>query len=119
MGSRSEHDRLAVKVPETLAGLLGVSLADLELRSDDPSGADLVIAAGRTFVVEVNKSTSAAPIAAAAKKVLELAKRVRRRAVPLVAVPFMGEVGARSARRPASAGSTSAATRTSSRRASG
>ncbi len=93
MSSRSEHDRLAVKLPEMLAGLLGVSLDDLDLRPDDPSGADLVITAGQTFVIELNKSTSAAPIAAAAKKVQELAKRVRRRAVPLVAVPFMGEVG--------------------------
>ena len=93
MGSRSEHGRLAAKVLETLAGLLGVSLADLDLRSGDPSGADLVITTGQTFVIEFNKSTSAAPIAAAAKKVQELAKRVRRRAVPLLAVPFMGEVG--------------------------
>jgi hypothetical protein len=93
MGSRSEPGRLAVKVPETLAGLLGVSLADLEVRAGDPSGADFVITFGRTFVVEFNKSTSAAPIAAAAKKVQALAQRVRRRAVPLVAVPYMGEVG--------------------------
>jgi len=93
MGSRSEHDRLAVRVPETLAGLLGVDLADLDLRSNDRSGADLVIAAGQTFVIEFYKSTSAAPIAAAAKKVRALAERVRRGAVPLVAVPFMGQVG--------------------------
>jgi hypothetical protein len=93
MSSRSEHDCLAVKLSETLAELLGVSLGDLDLRSNDPSGADLVLTAGQTFVIEFNKSTSAAPIAAAAKKVQELAKRVRRCAVPLVAVPFMGEVG--------------------------
>jgi hypothetical protein len=93
MGSRSEHDRLAVKVPETLAGVLGVGLADLDLCPGDPSGADLVVTAGRTFVIAFNKSTSAALIAAAAKKVRELANRVRRRTVPLVAVPFMGEVG--------------------------
>lgn len=93
MGSRSEHGRLAAKVPEALVGLLGVSLVGLDLRSGDPSGADLVIAAGQTFVVGFNKSTSAAPIVAAVKKVQELARRVRRRAVPLVAVPFMGEVG--------------------------
>ena len=95
MGSRSEHGRLAAKVPETLAGLLGVGLADLDVRPDERSGADLVVTAGQTFVIECIKSTSAAPIAAATKKVQELIKRVRRRAVPLVAVPFMGAVGRR------------------------
>ena len=96
MGLRSEHDRMAVKVPETLARLLGVELAELETHADDPSGADLIVAAvGQTFVVEVNKSTGAAPIAAASRKVRELAKRFRRRVVPLLAVPFMGEVGRR------------------------
>ena len=93
MGPRSEHGRLAAKVPETLAGLLGVGLAELDVRADDASGADLVVTAGPTFVIEVNKSTSAAPIAAAAKKAQEYAARLPRRAVPLVAVPFMGEVG--------------------------
>ena len=95
MGSRSEHGRLAAKVPETLAGLLGVGLADLDVCPDERSGADLVVTAGQTFVIECIKSTSAAPIAAATKKVQELIKRVRRRAVPLVAVPFMGAVGRR------------------------
>ena len=95
MVAQSEHDRLAAKVPETLAGLLGVGLADLDVRSDDASGADLVITAGPTFVIEVNQSTSAAPIAAAVKKAREMAGRARRRSVPLVVVPFMGEVGQR------------------------
>lgn len=96
MRARSEHDRIALKVPEMLAGLLGVAPAELEVRTNDPSGADLVVAAaGQTFVVEVNKSTGAAPIAAASRKVLELAKRQRRRVVPLLAVPFMGEIGRR------------------------
>lgn len=45
MGSRSEHDRMAVQVPEALAALLGVAPAEVEVRWDDPSGADLVIAA--------------------------------------------------------------------------
>lgn len=93
MRTRSEHSRLSARVPETLAGLLGVSLAKLDVRSDDPSGADLVVTAGSTFVIEVNKSTGTAPIAAAARKAQELAGRARRRSIPLVAVPFMGEVG--------------------------
>ncbi len=77
-----------------MAELLGVSPADVEVRSQTPPDVDLVIvAAGRTFVVECRKSTSVAPIAAAAKKVQELGKRVGRHAVPLVAVPFMGDAG--------------------------
>lgn len=84
---------MAAKVPEILAGLLGVGLDDLEVRADDAKGADLIVAAGQSFVAVVNKSTAAAPIAAAAKKVKACAARIRRRTVPLVVVPFMGEVG--------------------------
>ncbi|MBM4118473.1 hypothetical protein FJ251_12205 [bacterium] len=93
MEPKAERGRMAVKVPEVLAGLLGVGLCDLEVRADDASGADLLVAAGPTFVVVAIKSTAAAPIAAAAKKVKACAARIRRRSVPLVAVPFMGEVG--------------------------
>jgi hypothetical protein len=96
MGLRSEHDRMAVQVPEALAALLGIAPAEVEVRWDDPSGADLVIAAaGQTFLIEVNMSTGAAPIAAACKKVLGLARQFHKRVVPLLAVPFMGDVGRR------------------------
>ena len=79
-----------------LARLLGIGLEGVAVRSDDPSGVDLVISAvGQTFVVEFNKSTGAAPIAAAVRKLQEMAGRFRRRVVPLLAVPFMGEVGRR------------------------
>lgn len=93
MKPQSEHGRLAAKVPEILAGLLGVGFDDLDVRAYDTSGADLIATAGPAFVVVVSKSTAAAPIAAAAKKVKTSAARIRRRNVPLVAVPFMGEVG--------------------------
>ena len=83
------------KVPGTLAGILGLGVADLRVRQDTRSGADLVVDAGQTFVVEFKSSTSAAPIAAAAKQVLAHVNRVRQRVVPLVAVPFMGDVGRR------------------------
>ncbi|GAG36614.1 unnamed protein product, partial [marine sediment metagenome] len=77
-----------------LAGLLGVGRNDIEVHPHVPTGAHFVIAAtGRTFVVEYRKSTSAALTAAAAKIARERARRFRRRAVPLVAVPFMGDVG--------------------------
>jgi len=94
MAGDTEHNRLAARVPQTLAGLLGIDLGDLAVNADDRSGADLVISgAGRIFVVEVKKSTGAAQIAATAKQVREYARKFRRHVVPLVAVPFMGEVG--------------------------
>jgi len=94
MRSLSEHGLLAARVPERLAELLGVALADLDVRKEDPSGADLVITgANQIFIIEVNKSTGAAPIAAACKKVLEIAKQFRKRVIPLLVVPFMGETG--------------------------
>ncbi len=96
MASSSERDRTAVKVRGVLAGLLGVGVADVEVATEDPSRAECVFeAAGLAFVVQVRISTGAAPIAAALKKVTESAQRLRRRVVPLLAVPFMGEVGRR------------------------
>lgn len=83
------------KVPEVLAGLLGVRPAEVELHPGKV-GADLVAtAAGRTLVVEFRQSTAAAPIAAAAVQVRGLARGCGRRVVPLVAVPFMGDAGRR------------------------
>lgn len=96
MVQRLEHNRLTGQIPETLAGLLGVNSDEVEVGADDPSGADFVItAAGRAFVVEFKQTTSAASVVFAAKTVLEQTKRMRRRGIPLVAVPFMGEVGRR------------------------
>jgi hypothetical protein len=93
MGPLREHDRLAAKVPGMLAELLGLDLAKVETLADDGSGADLIVKAGPTFVVEAKWSTNAAAVAAAAKQALGYAARIRKRTVPLVAVPFMGEVG--------------------------
>ncbi|MEW6742069.1 MAG: hypothetical protein AB1486_04860 [Planctomycetota bacterium] len=56
MKPRSELRRLAAKVPDTLAGLLGVRVKDLDVRLDDASGADMVITAGRTFVIKIKRN---------------------------------------------------------------
>jgi hypothetical protein len=93
MEPRKNEKRLVNRVPAALAELLGVAREDLEVRSEGPSGADLVIEAGWTFVIEVKGSVSAAHVAEAAKQVRACAEQVRGRAVPLVAVPYMGEVG--------------------------
>lgn len=96
MGSSSEHNRSAARVREALAGLLGVRLADVEVTADNSSDANVVVRAeGQAFVVEVTKSAGVARIADALRKVQESARRIRRQVVPLLAVPFMGEVGRR------------------------
>jgi hypothetical protein len=96
MRSYSEHDSVVAKVPEILAGLLGISPADIEAHAGDQPGPDLVVkAAGQIFVMEFKKSTGAAPVAAASRQLREYTKRFNKKAVPLLAVPFMGEVGRR------------------------
>lgn len=96
MGSRSEHNRIAKQISETFSGLLGVAPGDVELRAGDIAGTDFPISAvGQTFMVEFRTSTGAASIAAGCKQVLEQSRRTRRRVVPVLAVPFMGEVGRR------------------------
>ena len=94
MRSRSEHDHAVAKVRKMLAGLLGISPVDIKAHAGDLSGPDLVAeAAGKTFVVEFKKSTGAAPIATAIKQLSMFAERFSKKSVPLLAVPFMGEVG--------------------------
>jgi hypothetical protein len=96
MDFKSEHDRLVERIPEVLADLLGIGLNDIQKNSHNPTGADLVIsAAGHTFVVEFKKTNTAAILSATAKDVKEGGKRLGRRVIPLIAVPFMGEVGHR------------------------
>jgi len=97
MVQHAAHHRLAKQVPETLATVLGVALADVEVvRAEHASRADVLITAlGHTFVVEFKQATSAAAIAFAAKQVWERTRQIRRGEIPLVAVPFMGDVGRR------------------------
>ena len=90
-------ERLEKQVPEVLATVLGVSrIAIKPIRGKKDSAIDAMFTAlGRTFVVEVKATASAANVAMAARHVRESADRVRPPAVPLVVVPFMGDVGQR------------------------
>jgi len=92
-----EHKRFARQIPETLATVLGVSPGEVKtLPVDKDSPVDAMLTAlGRRFVVEFKQTTSAASIAFAARQVLKWTERMRGAAVPLVVVPFMGEVGQR------------------------
>ncbi|MCK9524005.1 MAG: type IV toxin-antitoxin system AbiEi family antitoxin [Proteobacteria bacterium] len=81
---------------DAMATVLGINPTELSELSDKPLGADFAIAAlGQTFVAKYSKSTSAALIADAAKKVRGLAQQHSPRTLPLLVVPFMGDVGRR------------------------
>lgn len=83
-------------LPRRLADLLGLAPTDAKLRGQ-PSGAphaDAVIELGGfTFVVEWEGSGTIARVSEAARQALHHASRVGKRAIPLVAVPFMGPAG--------------------------
>ena len=90
-------EHLEKQVPGTLATVLGVSPTEVKAVSigkNSPVDAGFT-ALGRRFVVEFKQTTSAASIAFAARQVLKWTERMRGAAVPLVVVPFMGEVGQR------------------------
>jgi hypothetical protein len=95
--ARRDHDRLARQILETLASVLGVSPGAIRAVSaaKAPSANAIFTALERTFVVNFKRTTSAASIAFAAERVLEWTARMRGSVVPLVVVPYMGEVGRR------------------------
>jgi hypothetical protein len=96
MSATTKKDRLFAKLPFALAELLGVSLDEVAIRSESEDGVGLVISAiGHTFVVEWSASPTSGPVAASAEKAAQRAKGLSRRAIPLVVVPFMSEVGQR------------------------
>ncbi len=96
MVHQSEHERLSLEASNTLAELLGVRLDSNQLHPGRRPAIDFEMrAAGQVFVVAFKKSTSAAPIAETVRQILEIVKRERRSLVPVLAVPFMGNVGRR------------------------
>ncbi len=81
-----------------LVEILGATKSDARVRQvprapKAPKADAIVDLAGATFVVEYKASGSAAAISAAIEQVRRHASDVGRRAIPLVAVPFMGPVG--------------------------
>jgi len=95
---RIPHEQQALRqVTIRLVELRGVAAADTNQRQDRRApAADAVIEiAGTTFVVDYKSSGSTAPISVALEQVLAHATAIGPRAVPLVAVPFMGPVGRR------------------------
>ena len=96
MREQARHNRMAAEVPGVLAGMLGAEPDEVDVRREDPSGTGSVVyAVSHAFAVEFKMTASAAVVAKAAHQALQHASHLRRKAVPLVAVPFMGEVGRR------------------------
>jgi hypothetical protein len=83
---RSKHAYLKARVPAILADFFGGAPTNVE-----DTGSVLIVNAGWTFVIETSLSNGAALVASAAKKVL--CGRRLYGGIPVVAVPFMSDVG--------------------------
>lgn len=84
------------QLPRRLAELLGLAAADVKLRRlrGETSHADAIVElSGFTFVIEWKGSSTVARVADAARHARRSAAKVGKRAIPLVAVPFMGPAG--------------------------
>src|SRR5437868_2470816 len=96
---RRLHEQLEAEVPKRLADLLTLPPAkvrvDQEPAADSKAGQiDLIAYVGdHIFIVECKAGGEAAPTAIAARKVKQFAQHFKKKAIPLVAVPFMGDVG--------------------------
>ncbi len=100
MTARSDKKRLVSMVPATLAALLDVPEGEVHVRDQGSSGCDLVAsAAGQSFAVEVSRASAAGPVAAHAERAAEVATALSERAIPVVAVPFMGQSGKQACQR--------------------
>lgn len=89
------------QVVERLAGLLDVPARKVRLRSQArrSEAAGLVDAIAEvgpfTFVIEWKGAGAAGPVSVAVEQVRRCAAAIGNRSIPLVAVPYMGEVGRR------------------------
>ena len=92
---RALGQQLEREVPKRLAELLAVPPSRVKVqRQPAAGGVDMLVAVGDfNFVVECKSSGAAAAVGMAVRAVKEFAGR--RKGVPLVAVPFMGDVGKR------------------------
>jgi hypothetical protein len=85
-------------ISEVIAELFDVPESQVQVEDQvqvrDSRDVDAVVTAvGQTFVVELSRAASAGPVAAHAERVALAAKAHRKRAIPLVAVPYMGASG--------------------------
>lgn len=96
MGVRPTEKQLVSEVPAALAVLLDLPKGEVKIdRSGAPDADLLVRAGGYVFVVDVLDAAAPGPIVAHAERVVTAARKLRRKATPLLAVPFMTEAGRR------------------------
>jgi Holliday junction resolvase len=100
--NRALSQRLEQEVPKRLAELLAVPQSRVKVQRQPAAGrgkpgeVDLLVSAGNFhFIVECKTKGEAAPVAMAARSAREFAEQSKRKSIPLVAVPYMGEVGRR------------------------
>ncbi|MCL4180873.1 MAG: MarR family transcriptional regulator [Verrucomicrobia bacterium] len=97
--NRALYQQMAREVPKRLAELLAVPPGRVRVErpaADARERPDMVVSAGgRTFFVECKASGQAAAVAAAVRQLKEYAGLPGKKGLPLVAVPFMGDVGKR------------------------
>ncbi|MFN0064322.1 MAG: MarR family transcriptional regulator [Myxococcaceae bacterium] len=95
MGVRPSQ-QIVRELPTILAGLLDVPTREVDVEKGGAPAAQLVVrAGGHVFVVEVLAVASPGSVAAHAERVVTAAKRLRRKATPLLAVPYMTGAGRR------------------------
>jgi hypothetical protein len=97
--NRALDQQMAREVPKRLAELLAVPPGRVRVEHEPAAGRgrpDIVVSAGgRVFFVECKSSGQAAAVATAARQVKDYARLLGKKSVPLVAVPYMGDVGKR------------------------
>lgn len=95
MAPKPTERQLLEEVPTALARLLDVPRAKVKVQAGAKPELDLLVsAAGHAFAVDVVGTASAGVLAARASRVT-VARRQRRKLVPLLVVPFMSETGRR------------------------
>jgi Transcriptional regulator, AbiEi antitoxin, Type IV TA system len=100
--SRELNQRLEREVPQRLAELLDMPQNRVKVQPQGVAGREktaevdlLLSAGGLNFAVEYKATGQAAAVALAIHSVLKFAEQQKKKTIPLVAVPYMGEVGQR------------------------
>jgi hypothetical protein len=100
--NRRFSQRTADEILRRLADLLGVPMGRVAVKAEPSASGDregqadlLVSAAGFKFAVEWKASGSAAAVAMAVRSVRRFVEETREKLIPLVAAPYIGEVGRR------------------------
>jgi hypothetical protein len=89
-----KHDDFVELLPEALALLLGAEESEFSVQIPRAAGLDAVMhGAGNLFAVQVTSRASAAAVRDAAARLLDVIGKSDESPIPLVAVPYMGEVG--------------------------